>query len=466
MSDFLSDLPTTFGGLTPASGYNDIVALVRDSPCETALNADASLIRPQDIFTVSSLSIEVKQVSVDETRYAGEGAESETLAIGTEEIRVTLKFPLLAPLIGWVEPTFAAVWDLARFATWGTPTATLGRLISPAPGLSFLAGQAALQTDNVADFAGLLLPFAAQIVPTDLSLGEATETVIVVSVSKRARTLTLASPTTCDHSSSARIVVRPKRAGANGEFDGPEREPAFSLLSLREGLISPCLVDKVTIDAEVDKPVTVTVELVALSVIRSPQIGLRAAQPDLVAAAGAQPPVRVVNAYQVTVASCAAEVGLFGLASAIGDPLVSGYQGLVLPSVLITGVSITVDNRIKPIFTNQSLSDDDGERQRENSLPFTLASEGRTVSGKLSYLSPLKAWQVAERLAGPSSRNGGGLQIDYGTCRLTMPEIAWAPSSGEGEVEGKQTRSLTWTLVADQFLAMPPLEYSSLRFRS
>ena len=88
-------------------------------------------------------------------------------------------------------------------------------------------------------------------------------------------------------------------------------------------------------------------------------------------------------------------------------------------------------------------------------------SEGRVISGKLSYRSSLTPLQVTERLAGPSGLNGGGLTIDYGAFSITLPEIAWQPSNGTDEATGDVERTIDFNLVADNRGAMPTLQYSS-----
>jgi hypothetical protein len=154
-----------------------------------------------------------------------------------------------------------------------------------------------------------------------------------------------------------------------------------------------------------------------------------------------------------------ANTGNFGLATALGDPIMSGFQGQEISDFVIIGVSLTIENNLKEVYTAHSINLNVQKRRRENSYPYALVSEGRTISGKIRYRSPIDFWSNLERIAGPSSINGGGLQIDFGNFKITMNEIAWQPSTGDGNMQ-TQNREISFTMVAETRNEMPLLEFS------
>ena len=197
----------------------------------------------------------------------------------------------------------------------------------------------------------------------------------------------------------------------------------------------------------------------SIGVIRTVQVAFREQRQKILNSLARLTPSRIVNGTSVTLTAAAAHAGSFGLSSALGDPLFGGFQGVRLPPLAATGISITVDNHLEEIWTTHSLKAWP-QRQRENSFPQALASSGRTVSGSLRYSTAIDPWIVAERLAGPSALNGGGLVVNFGPCQVTLSEIAWQPSKIDARVEDKPARSLDWTLVAETSDVMPPLEYA------
>ena len=152
-----------------------------------------------------------------------------------------------------------------------------------------------------------------------------------------------------------------------------------------------------------------------------------------------------------------ANSGDFGLASAIQNPIMEGFQGNNLLSAAFTGFSITIDNQLQEVYTAHSLSNDPEIRQMENSYPFALVSQGRKISGSLRYKTPIAPWAVLEKMAGPSSLNGGGMEVDFSDCVIRLPEIAWSPSTSNGDVKSDQTRELNWSLVSETYDSSPIL---------
>ncbi len=435
-------------------GFADLLAIVRDAPRETFFSGMASSIRSQDIIAASSFDLNFSQESANKTRYAGEGADPNSIFIQGAKVRSAFGMPMYVPYIGWIDPAFALLWDYTRLSYCGTASTALGGLIAPMGFTTTVpSGVSSLITDNIADFLSISCPFTLTIIgPVDGS--ELSENVTITSVNKSTRTLNLQNPTTHLHTIAITSIV----ARITTE-DGPEREPGWSLFSLREGMMSPCLVDKLTINAEIGTPIQITGELAALNLFRDRQVDLRSYRDAILSAWAKKPIGRVADSLSASITTTSAQSGNFGLSSSLGHPLFTGFQGLNLPSVIVTGISITISNNLQEVYTAHSRKTG-RSRQQENSFPFALASEGRSIEGTIKYRSSLDPWAVAERLSGPSALADGGLKVNYGSCMITIPELAWAPSASESKVDGEQNRTLNWSMVAEGYDDMPRLEYN------
>jgi hypothetical protein len=447
--DETSSLYASFG-FNP--GYSDLLAICRDSPRETDIDGLVSAILPEYIVPAESFSLQLEQSSVSRDRRAGEGADPNSFTLAQVSLRGSLKMPLLAQATGYIDWSLAALWDLALLGYWGTSSAAMSRIVSNTPGVAIAAGASTMIVDNIADFLPISRPFNLAILPESGS-SEISETVVVTGVNKSTRTLTFSSGTTQSHTPNSTILAA--RITTN---QAPIREPAFSLFSLREGLLSPCLVDKITIDADAESGITVSVEFAALKIKRATQIDLRSEYTDLMTAfSRITPPIRKVDPMMIQIKPLSANSGNFGLATAIQNPLMEGFQGSNLLSTAFTGFSITIDNQLQEVYTSHSLSNDPEIRQMENSYPFALVSQGRKISGSLKYKNPIAPWAALERLAGPSSLNGGGMEVDFSDCVIRLPEIAWSPSTSNGDVKSDQTRELKWSLVSETYDSSPVL---------
>lgn len=442
------------GALGYATGFSDLLAVIRDAPRETSSQVAAGDILWSDLLWASEFRFENEQSSSEETRLAGEGADPNTFFVHPAKLLGTVKFPLFSPIVDNIDPVFAALWELTRLARWGTASAAVGVLIGvndadaeDATGFT-PSGVVALYTDNVSDFLPLIFPVTLSVLDT---LGTS-ETVSVTSVNKVTRQLILAHPTNFAHAMGTTILVaRPTIQG-----QAPYTDPAFSLLSLREGLIAPTLVSKLTLDADAESPVTVTMETMSLAIDRTVQAGLRTRKPDLLRQAASQPPRRIVQGVGVRVVPASAQAGSYGLAGALGDALFSGFQGFSIPDVLITGISITIDNALSPIYTLSSWLSGPA-RVRKNAYPWAIASAGRKVTGELRFRSPLEPWALAERLSGNSGLADGGLVIDYGPFKIVLSELAWSPATGVSKAEDPAVKTLKWSLVSSTGESLPAL---------
>jgi len=445
----LEEMHSLYASLGFEQQFTDLLAVLRDAPRETTTQGDVDDIRVQDVIPVKSFSFSPEQKSVYQERLAGEGAENSTLAVGELKLRASATMPVIAPTVGWVDPVIGVLWDAAKLAIWGTASAARSKVAGSG---TLSAGATTIEITNVGDFSGLILPVTASIVPTPES-GENGESIVITAVNKSTRTITLQSATSFHHNkANIQVVTLPYRAG-------PVREPAFSLMSLREGMLSPCLVNKLTFTAKAGSPVELQAEFATLNLIRSKQVALRSAREELLTAAAKLGTGRIINGTDVSISNLAAAEGAFGLPTAVGDTIFGGYQGLEIHPITVTSLSLTVDNHLVEIHSSHSLETGTA-RFRENRMPFALASEGRTISGKITYKSSLEPWAVAERLSGSSSLANGGLIVDFSSFNFEMPEIAWKISSSTGDVNSEEERTLEWTMVAENYDAMPLMGYS------
>lgn len=454
MSDY-SEMQSLYSSMGFSQGFTDLLAILKNNPNENNFTFDVNDIKPSNVIPAKSFDLNIAQNSAYPSRLAGEGAESATIQIGVRKSRTNVVVPIMIPTEGWVDPVIALLWDLCKQAWWGSATAAVGRLISTIDDAVISSGQSDIYTDNIADFTTFVAPFPITIIPLDGS-GEEYETVIVNSISKSERKITLVNPTQYNHTTRQTLLTFAPT------LFGPEREPDFSLMSLREGMLTPCLVNKLTIEAsDVKSSVDLSIELAHINTFRKAQIDLKVVQQALLTSMGRKGPGRLVFGSELKLSSSSITSGAFGLGVALGNELFGGYQGLNIHPVTITGITIVVDNHLNDVYTTHSLSTNAAKRNDDNNHPTALYSEGRTITGTISYKSPLDAWSVLERLAGPSGINKGGLNINFGGFQITINEMAWTPSKGSGKSEGDIDRKLEWSMLAENYDDMPRLDYAT-----
>jgi hypothetical protein len=223
------------------------------------------------------------------------------------------------------------------------------------------------------------------------------------------------------------------------------------------------LVNRITITAKVGDVVNIDCNIVCGGIWRSNQVDILSSFNTLTAQRATQI-FRTVEGIAVTTSSGTETIptGQFGLAFPTDDRLFSGFEGLDLPSLGITSSTITIDNAIREVYTPHSTLSSFKDRQRDQSYPYALVSDGRKISGRIDYITPIDPWQVAERLTASSKVNGGGVTLDYGCCKVVIPDVVWKASSSHAEASSEaQTRYVEWFMVSDDYNSMPYLEYSS-----
>jgi hypothetical protein len=429
------------------SGFTDLVAFIFDSPREYNINASYTDVTKDNILEVKSFSFNFNQKSYNQNRFLGEGADPSVLSLGQVSLGGSLKTILFQNEMGWVMPVFANIWHKTANSWWGTGLAAAGNLLQ-----NLSIGTTVLFTNNVSDFSNLTTPFTLSLI-TDT---ETPENVTVSSVVKSSRRLNLSTGVMNVHTATSTTLVNFQN---NNSFK-PVTEPAFSILSLREGLMAPCLINKITLEANVGQEVEIGIDFKALGIYREKQIDLSQNRQSVIENfAENNNVIRAISGTNVKLQLSSYNSGNFGLPTPLGDNLFSGYQGLDIPEFVITGISLTIDNQLKELYSNHSLNSNVQSRRRENIYPYALYSEGRIITGKIKYRSPIDFFSNLERLAGPSSINGGGLIIDFGNFKITMNELAWEPSSSEGNMES-QTREINFTMLSETRNSMPSLQFT------
>jgi hypothetical protein len=438
MSNF-NDIYSNLGALGYQEGNTDLLAIIKDSPRQSLILETLPSIDPNHIITAGSFNFTPEQTPKTDNRYAGEGAESNTFMIPNVSIKADFTMPFLTPSIGYVDPVIALLWDYCKLAYWGTAGVAKARVISTSGN--------EIEISNIADF--MIFNTESSTAIHKKSNGT-TEDIVITEANKVTRTITLENSLS---SSDGEIIAWLPRESV------VEREPAFSLISLREGLISPCLVNKISMNINAGEDINIDVGISALNIDRQLQMQLRSAlSTTLSQYAKFNRVSQILNGTMATISPASSSSGEFGLELPIGDCLTSGFQGLDLPLHYITGITISIENNIKEIYTSHSVKTDIKEKRRENSFPLALYCQGRTISGTIKYRHPLEPMAFAERLSGPSALAGGGIIITVDNMKIVIPEIVWSPSTSSAEITEFQERELKWTMVAQNYNDMPILD--------
>jgi hypothetical protein len=201
------------------------------------------------ILNVENLEFSFSQDATNFTRLAGEGADPNNFGLGKADFSASFNMLLKVPSTGYVDFGFANLWDCATLAYKGTGNSASGRLINNNNPVGI--GTTFIQVDNIADFSALTTPFSINF--KKFSGTASTETKTVTSIDKANRRLYFSSGTAYTHVLSNTFVwAKPTNPGTN-------REPTFSLVSLFQGLMSGCLVNKLTLDIKPGEDIDVNI---------------------------------------------------------------------------------------------------------------------------------------------------------------------------------------------------------------
>ncbi|MBS1722346.1 MAG: hypothetical protein JSS66_05005 [Armatimonadetes bacterium] len=384
---------------------------------------------------------------------AGEAVDPSNFLVPPMTLTAAVSMPLQSPLQGWVDPAFADLYHMARLAFAGTPTTLVTKSRQTAG-----PSATSLLVDNAADFVRLATPFTVQIL--DAGVQTAAN---VTSVNKRTGQFLFSAALGRSLTTNALLYVGVRAA------DDIYHERGFSLVSLREGLMSGCLVKSLGLTFKPGESTQVEAEIQACRLDRHHQVAIRSSAADIISAYGALPPARMVGHTAVTIESLSSPGWAFGMSGAVDDPAFRGFQGIDLAPTSIEQFTFRIDNAVKPVHSLHALGAEplnseysgSASRERMNAFPYALVSESRVVSGELSYKAPIEPWALAERLSGPSGVGQNGLRVSADTFRIDMPNVVWSPAESDGASDQAQTRRIKWTMVSDVYESLPELQYIS-----
>jgi len=438
-------------GLEP--GYNDLLFIVKNDAIEPFFNFNINQINYNYCLRTSNISFEYEQNSSISQRFAGEGNFPNNLAVQKQILKVSLEFPLLANSSGYIDHAFSALWDLACEGYQGTPTAALsGIKNSPAQNLVTLPTNSnAIYVKNIAEFADIPTPFQITLASWDNSEGPQTTTVTAIN---RTEKFLQISPSTA----GARTI---EKTFIYHDPVSTTRKATFTLVSLREGVISNCIVDNISININTNGPITVKADIFASNIDRSLQPLINNNLDTFRTNINKIGPLRQISGINTKLSYISANSGNFDLYPRIDDKFVTGFQGTTISSFQIQEINLTLSNQIDEIFTKHSIHNNLYARKRNNIHPFLMTSNGQKFEGSIKYFSPISAFTMAEILSGPSSLNGGGIRIDTGDFKINLQELVWTPVRSLGNVLENTEEEIKFQLLSESFIISPVLEFSN-----
>lgn len=426
-------------------GSFDVIVLSKEYGEDPDYNLNFSNIDKNYIFSVENFSIGKNQ-SISTDRFAGEGINPQTFSIGKIDNTVSMRFPFRVDSWGYMDFSLAAFFDYCMQAKYGSPTSVLSRFTS-SNSSTVGSGTTLLYLDNIAELLPLTLPFSAKI-KNDNS--DTVYNVQVIDVSKTNKTITLASGagSTFDRDSSF-IASYVKNYS---------KDSTFNLFSVKQGLLFGCMVDKFSINFTPGETVNVDVELKVLGVDRKYQTSIYNDFDTIVQKYLQKKPSYLLNGYSLQVSKNTPDYGYFGLGTISESKIFQGYQKSKLDSIFVDSISISIENSLTPVYTMNSKSSITTKNKMKNLLPFAYYSEGRKISGTLTYTGPMKPNLMAEFLSGPSSLNNGGITLNMGPVKLELPEVVWTAQSQEHSVEQYQKNTVSFQVVTQNYVQDYTLE--------
>ena len=438
----MNDLSNQYSALGFNPGYYDLLILDRENSTEPSFEFDFNSIDTNFLLNAENLEFSFAQDALNYQRLAGEGADPNNFALFKSDFSLSFNMLVKASSTGYIDFGFASLWDAATLAYQGTGNALAGRIISTNSSVGI--GTTFITVDNISDFKCLTTPF--DVTFKKFSGTATTESKTVTSVSKSTRTLYFSSGTAYSHIVSNTYI----QAG----LAVTSRNPAFNLVSLFQGLISGCLVNKITLSARPGQEIEANIDLKFLNVNDNFD--------TLASNVSKYKVYRSLMGNEVRINNTSYTSGGFGLTTnAYGHPFFQGFQGLGTTSFLVQEVTLTLDNQLEPVYSLHSIHPDRYVRFRENLKPYALVSNGRKIEGTIKYISPISPYALAEKLAGPSSINNGGIEIDFGVFKITFDEVVWSGSKGSSPLSESQTKEIKFSVVTEKLNKIPTLDNSN-----
>lgn len=419
-------------------GSFDLIVLSKDYGEDPDYNLNFDNIDQNYIFSVESFSIGKNQ-QISTERLAGEGINPQTFSLGHIENTVTLRFPFRIDAWGYMDFSLAAFFDYCMQAKYGSPTSILSRFTS-ANSATIGTGTSVLYVDNIAEILAVDTPFTAKI-KNDIT--ESSQSVQVISVSKANRSITLSSGLGTSFVRDTSYIA--------SYVKNYTKDSTFNLFSVKQGLLFGCLVDKFSISFTPGETVNVEVDLKVLGVDRKYQTSIYNNFETIVQKYLTKKPSYLLNGYSLQVSKNIPDYGYFGLGSVSDSKVFQGYQKTGLDSIFVNSISVEITNNLKPVYTLNSKSSVSVKNKMKNLLPFGYYSEGRNISGTLSYTGPMKPYLMTEFLSGPSSVNNGGITFNMGPVKLDLPEVVWTAQSQEHGSEQYQKNTVSFQVVTQNY---------------
>ena len=428
------------------TGYYDIFALSREYAEDPDFNLSFNNINTNYLFSINNFIMQGAQESDAGQRYAGEGANPNTFILGPKEYNVSFTYPFKVDSWGYLDFSLAAFFDYCIQAFKGSPTSFIGRFTTNNSS-TIAAGTTQLYIDNIVEFMGLDLPFNAKIKSDNDTNYDLVE---VTAIDKANRKITVAAGVNVSFArDTSYISVYPQSTG---------KESSFSLFTLKQGLLSGCLVDKFSVSLKPGEQIVANIDLKVLNVDRTYQVQMYNSFTSIIENYFKKKPSYILNGYNVRVYKSAPEYGLFGLGGILDSKLFRGFQQSQLDSIYVTEMNISIENNLKPVFTLNSKSSNSKINSFKNSLPYGYYSEGRKIYGSITYTGPIKPWAMVEFLSGPSSVNNDGITFDMGPIKLELPEVIWSTESQEHSSINYQKSKVNFSVATQNYTFDPVLK--------
>jgi hypothetical protein len=430
------------------SGYYELLCLSTNSYSDGIFNFNINDFDPYFYMSVSDFQTIYANAAETETRYAGEGPTPTTFELKPYEIRLKFSMPIRINSNGYPNMGFDLLYNYGIYGYYGSKTKIKGRYKSATPATPISSGATSIVIDNIVEFLDINTPFSVTIYSDDNS--ETSETVSVSSVNKSTKTLTLASSTLYTHTPSKSFVAI--NTTLISAFPN-----TFSILSLREGLFTDCLVDKISFNIKPDSSIVAEFEIVALNLHGQFQINARDNFSNILTQLKKYRPYHKVSGASFRILPYSNSTGLYGMGDVRTYSFMYGFRGLDLTNFFINDVSFEINNNLEPTYTLKTRSSIIDENLSDNLLPFAYSSKGRKVESTINYTSSINPYLLFDKIAGPNSVNGGGLIYDFNKFSATFHEIAYSPGDTSSTMDDNVKKSLKWTMMTGNLNYVPSI---------
>ena len=432
------------------TGYYDILMLSTNSYSDPNYTLNINDFDPYFYLSVQDFNSSYTRNADFDSRLAGEGATPTTFQIHPFEVKLSFSMPLRVESNGYLNMTFDLLCNYCLNGFRGSKTTVIGRYKSNTPLVTISAGASSIVVDNIAEFLSLPLPFTARILSDDNS--ENSETISVTSVVKATKTLVLSSPTTQPHTPYLSYVSAASTLPTN-TFPN-----TFSLLSLREGLFTDCLVDKISFTIKPGDVIIANFEIVALSLNRKGQITARDNFNAILPELKKRRPYYTLDGANFRINSLSYTADTYGLGFASTNDFFQGFQGLNSSNFVMNEVTLNISNNLKAAYTLHAKVNPDyfpSVKFNKQLLPMAYYSEGRKIDGEIKYTSSIDPYALFEKLAGPVGINNGGLSYDFGKFYFPFSEVIYSPGDTTATMDGNVSKNLKWASMTGDLNYIP-----------